>query len=126
MYLYSGLLSQRKGHLYNQVPEDQERAQPSRREKRVPRRAGPLSRLLELLVAAPDVLRDMLRVRHKLVDLRRLSREVARQQRLQLCDLQQRLLRRPASECPLAKWSLFLGRGAAAARAYLTLSSALL
>jgi len=77
-----------------QVPQDQRATKGTCRPKHLLRRAPALGRPLELLVAAPDVLRRVERVLHQLLNVRRLHAEVVGQRRLQLRDFRQRLLRR--------------------------------
>lgn len=103
-----------------QVPQDQRPAKRTRCPKHLLRRAPALRRPLELLVAAPDVLRRVERVVHQLLNVRRLHAEVVRQRRLQLRDFRQRLFRgavtigvsQPACLCLLAcRWQAIHGRG---------------
>lgn len=76
----------------HEVPENQKRAHSAGRIASVLGKACALRCLLQLLVTASHVVCSGKRVRHQLLNVRRLRRKIAHEERLQLRDFQQRLL----------------------------------
>lgn len=75
--------------LYEQVPQDECRAEGTCAPEYLLRRAPSLRRALELLVSASDIFRGIERVLHKLINVRSLYAEVVCKRRLQfgyLCE----------------------------------------
>lgn len=70
--------------LDHQIPDHQKQTQPAAGIEHVLGRALPLCRLLELLVPSAHVLRHQVRIRHQLVDVRRLRGQIIDQLRLEL------------------------------------------
>lgn len=65
--------------LNDQIPYNKEGAESSSSKEGIPSRTGPVSALLELLVTPVDALGGFERLGHKLVNMSRLSREIADQ-----------------------------------------------